>query len=487
MGVNPLRGVGPSKRPLLESDIKRAQENTRSASEAARFLHVDYKTYKKYAKMYGLFEQHKNPTGKGIARVKKRGKFGLDDILSGKHPTYDKTRLKERIIRAGYLAEECALCGYNKKRELDGRCPLILHCVDGNEHNLKLDNLQLRCYNCFAGWETFITIDGIKSFEETVGTTQIVLTYDGKWRESRIEEFGIQPLQEVTFKPSTERNGRSKTHIRHKIICTPDHRWLTINRGEVTDLREGDIVPFTKHKIESFNLEAWIRGFGFGDGTIGSKNRAQIRLCGDKDLKWIERFEAYGNCSISFSPSYQGDALIMFRKGYMTDWKMLPVDKDINYLASWLDGYIAADGCVSKNGGIELSSQNADAITFVKKIAPLVGYIVTGQHTSTVMETNLGRRKHHLQKIILQKHGVFKVMEIKPLDNVVERVYCAVEPETHTFTLANGILTGNCSYLTTGRVSAKHIMNPGVYDQDLLDTGITMDEIERIQNEMMRE
>lgn len=148
MGVNPLRGVGPSKRPLLESDIKRAQENTRSASEAARFLHVDYKTYKKYAKMYGLFEQHKNPTGKGIARVKKRGKFGLDDILSGKHPTYDKTRLKERIIRAGYLAEECALCGYNKKRELDGRCPLILHCVDGNEHNLKLDNLQLRCFNC---------------------------------------------------------------------------------------------------------------------------------------------------------------------------------------------------------------------------------------------------------------------------------------------------------------------------------------------------
>jgi hypothetical protein len=148
MGVNPKRGLGRSYRPLLESDIHRAQMATKSAMEAARYLNVDYKTYKKYATMYGLHEQHINQAGRGLKRKRKSGAFGLDEILAGKHPNYDMTRLKERLIRAGYIEESCCLCGFEKKREIDNRAPLILHCKDGNNHNLKLENLELRCYNC---------------------------------------------------------------------------------------------------------------------------------------------------------------------------------------------------------------------------------------------------------------------------------------------------------------------------------------------------
>ena len=48
------RGVGA--RPLLESQIKAAQEKSQSAFEAARTLGVSYNKYKKYAKLYVIFE-----------------------------------------------------------------------------------------------------------------------------------------------------------------------------------------------------------------------------------------------------------------------------------------------------------------------------------------------------------------------------------------------------------------------------------------------
>lgn len=121
MGVQPQRGTGYSRRPLLRRDIEIAQANTRSGHEAARYLKVNYGTYKKYAKMYGVFEDHINPSGKGISRKKTKGLYGLDSILAGEHPNYDRGKLKERLINAGYLSEDCALCGFKEKRVADGQ------------------------------------------------------------------------------------------------------------------------------------------------------------------------------------------------------------------------------------------------------------------------------------------------------------------------------------------------------------------------------
>ena len=60
------RGLGA--RPLLESEIKDIQSKSRSAAEAARLLGVSYNTYKKYARLYGVFEDLKNPSGLGIKK-----------------------------------------------------------------------------------------------------------------------------------------------------------------------------------------------------------------------------------------------------------------------------------------------------------------------------------------------------------------------------------------------------------------------------------
>ena len=60
------RGLGA--RPLMESEIKEAQQKSRSAMEAARVLGVSYNTYKKYSRKYGIFEDLKNPDGNGIKK-----------------------------------------------------------------------------------------------------------------------------------------------------------------------------------------------------------------------------------------------------------------------------------------------------------------------------------------------------------------------------------------------------------------------------------
>lgn len=132
-------------RPLLKRDLEIAYAHSRSAAEAARYLGVSYKTFKKYATMYDMLKT--NPAGKGIPRPKMKGASSLIEILEGKHPHYNKKRLRERIIRSGILPNECALCGFKEAR-VDGRVPITLYQKDGNLNNLKLDNLELRCYNC---------------------------------------------------------------------------------------------------------------------------------------------------------------------------------------------------------------------------------------------------------------------------------------------------------------------------------------------------
>ena len=57
----------PGRRKVITKNmLLRAQENTVSAAEASRWLEVSYNTYKKWAKYYGVFEQHKNQEGVGI-------------------------------------------------------------------------------------------------------------------------------------------------------------------------------------------------------------------------------------------------------------------------------------------------------------------------------------------------------------------------------------------------------------------------------------
>jgi hypothetical protein len=137
------------RNPLLKRDIQEAQSVTKSHRQAATYLNVAMTTYKKYAKLYDLYDtEFKNQSGIGIPRVVRKGAKGLDDVFAGKRPNYNRKVLKERMIAAGLLDHSCRFCGYSKTRP-DGRGPFALTYNDDNHLNLAQDNLSLTCYNCY--------------------------------------------------------------------------------------------------------------------------------------------------------------------------------------------------------------------------------------------------------------------------------------------------------------------------------------------------
>ena len=142
---NPFRS-----KPIPKGKIEWAINSTQSIRAAAQFLGVAYNTFKKYAKKYDLFEQNKNQAGVGVTTKGNTG-WGLkiQDIFDGKHPNYPHWKLQERVIRNGYVAQECSNCGYSDVRDKDLRGPFLINFFDGDGTNHRLDNLHLLCYNCF--------------------------------------------------------------------------------------------------------------------------------------------------------------------------------------------------------------------------------------------------------------------------------------------------------------------------------------------------
>lgn len=148
----------PKAKFLTRQMILDAQSRTSSNNQAARFLKVSNKHYKKYAKLYkspdkttDLYEYHKNESGKGVS--KGAGGFNkktIDNILSGESPAYIYTpkTIKKLIVKFNILPKKCARCGFQEKRFTDYKSPLILNHKDGDKSNFLKENLEFFCYNC---------------------------------------------------------------------------------------------------------------------------------------------------------------------------------------------------------------------------------------------------------------------------------------------------------------------------------------------------
>ena len=137
-------------RPLLKYEIEEAQRHSRSAAEAARYLKVDARTYKKYAEIYGIYENLLNKSGfgtdKGFAKTQKHT-VKLKDVFANQHPDYPMQRLKYRMIARGIIPDKCDCCGFDEPRFTDGKRPLILTFRE-DKGDYTPSNLVLLCYNC---------------------------------------------------------------------------------------------------------------------------------------------------------------------------------------------------------------------------------------------------------------------------------------------------------------------------------------------------
>ena len=141
----------PNKRLVITKQMaERAIANTKSNMEAARWLDIHYVTWRKWAKYYNLFEQHKNQQGKGIKKGWATYRISLEDIFNGERESpYSLSTLKRRMVNEGYMQEECILCSWNEKNIVSGEICLAIDFVDGNDTNKSFENMRLLCPNCY--------------------------------------------------------------------------------------------------------------------------------------------------------------------------------------------------------------------------------------------------------------------------------------------------------------------------------------------------
>ena len=191
----------PKAKPLTKEMILAAMNKTKSNRAAARYLNVSYIHYKKWAKLYesdthdNLFEQHKNQAGIGIPKFLRVGKKepALLDIIEGRAnaSSFSPEKIKYRLIAEGYLEEKCAMCGFEERRVLDYKMPLLLHFKDGNKKNYKLDNIELLCYNHY-----FLNVGDIFTDKQIEGIEDHKPVNQGKvdWE---IDDYHLQRLKEL--------------------------------------------------------------------------------------------------------------------------------------------------------------------------------------------------------------------------------------------------------------------------------------------------
>ena len=198
---------------LSKEDLLRAMKMTRSNRAAARYLHVSYNHYKKYAKLYTnedgvtLLEAHKNQAGKGIPKFLLNGhkEAPIMDLIEGRVPVehFNPKKIKERIIAEALIEEKCASCGFEERRVYDTKVPIILHHKDGNKQNFHLDNIEFLCYNCSFLYATSpITDQQVEAMEDYVDRN--VEEVEWEMDEHTIEHLKNLGLYEEESKPGDD-------------------------------------------------------------------------------------------------------------------------------------------------------------------------------------------------------------------------------------------------------------------------------------------
>jgi hypothetical protein len=192
----------PTARPLSKDMVLAAMAKTKSNKAAARYLGVSYIHYKRWAKLYidentglSLFESHLNQAGVGIPKFPALGKKspGILEVIEGRVDAshFSPEKIKNKLIHDGLIEDKCNSCGFNERRVLDYKVPLLMHFKDDNKKNYKLDNIELLCYNCY-----FLTIGDIFTNKQIQQIEDFKQINEGKvdWE---IDEYHLQRLKEL--------------------------------------------------------------------------------------------------------------------------------------------------------------------------------------------------------------------------------------------------------------------------------------------------
>jgi NAD-dependent dihydropyrimidine dehydrogenase PreA subunit len=335
-------------------------------------------------------------------------------------------------------------------------CPV--DCIHEAGRILVIDPEE--CIDCFAPGEQLLTTFGPRTFAELEDQPCRVLTDDG-FRPAVVKRFRRKPLVKLELAPAFEERDRyggwrlttrNISRFRRTIWATPTHSWILAD-GERTDsVAVGQFVPAMRHtpkrENESYRLGV-LHGLVYGDGTwnkqeIRSEDHLHyVQLYGER----VARFKSFFD-QVNFSPSldvhpgYVGTGVV--RAGVNLK-RSLPETGDAEYIAGFVDGWLAADGDPVRAGSWRLRSTDHEALAWVEAVAPYAGYITVGSGEEGNRETNFGVRSRPIRWLYLATRETYwRVMSVDEQDADAEDTFCAVVPEKHAFTLAGGVYTRNC-------------------------------------------
>ena len=192
----------PSKgMTLSKHNIELAIKSTQSMGQAGLYMGVSKNTFKKYAKLHGLWKPLKS--SKGIRHTGNVGaalKHDLKAILEGKNPNpFREETLLTKGIREGYIACKCGNCSqdFSHVDYSDKLPPLILDFLDKNPMNTELSNLRALCFNCVYelaplknGWYRHRETPIGQALDEAIpGEPEIEIPKDDKLSYIPFEEF----------------------------------------------------------------------------------------------------------------------------------------------------------------------------------------------------------------------------------------------------------------------------------------------------------
>ena len=303
-------------------------------------------------------------------------------------------------------------------------------------------------HNCFSPSQKFITDCGIRKFSDFAdGEKVIIKDYLGELREATVHVYDPQKLYNIEL---VRKNGKGS----RTVIATKDHKWLLADGTFTTDLSIGDKLWQNKcceikQKIETTeDAKAWCMGFVIGDGVdhyIGSTQEphTQCRLCGHKN-KYAHIFEKAGYRMKTMSC---GDMIPYTKYHTKQDflngkaWRYMTAKQK----ALVFEGLYAADG---RTNQLSIQTSDSRVIQLIEECSGLAGYFITSKNEG-YNSTNYKENRYYCYFHFLspQKNDNYWVVKsIKPNRTGIPstRVYCVNEPVTHTFTLDNGIITGNC-------------------------------------------
>ena len=373
----------------------------------------------------------KEKTNASILEIIDAKNDAINQENSNKNPTVNS-------VQRDYMAGEVS-------KDLTARLLLDPEIVKAHEEGLihfhDADYFAQHMHNCFKSNTRFVTDSGVKEFRDfNDGETVKVVGSDGKWHTATVKKYGKQKMQDVMLQ-----SGRSVKHV----FCTANHRWLLNDGSVTTELKEGMTLvmlpELSKYEMESKeDYQAWATGFAIGDGLDKKNDYTTIRLCGNK-IRYADNFVKAGD-TVTYPESYHGDAYVLHRGAFKQDflnakaWRFL----DTKRKQHLFEGFYAADGAVKAN---KVATSDDRVAEMIRDISSVAGFYVSSE-SEVVRDTNF-KKEARLIEFRFRKYQIannlWSVKKITPYRPEIEYdAWCVEEPETHSFTLDGGIVTGNC-------------------------------------------